>query len=244
MAKFKQFYKSYPLPTYLNLIRWLSIDIYRKVRFGEVDVHLQGIYAYVGEVGSGKTIAMTTHGLNFRNKFGDKIYICSNYNVIFQDFPYLGLQTLVADYDKPVLFLLDELQTVYTNTDFTNFPTELFFELTHTRHGKHGKQIRYTTQLAKHINIKFRELANFYIECVSKISIYKNDVQYRLTFCRYFTKVAFNTREALNDNIFLQQAIRPMYIEKIVQSDYIRSLYDTHGFISQKYIKSISTNFN
>ena len=243
LIKIRQFIKSYPLPTYLDLIRWLLIDFYRKLRYGEPPVHLQGIYAYVGEVGCGKTIAMTYHGYQFRQRYKDKIYICTNYNFYYQDFPYLGLQTLIADYDKPVLFLLDELQTIYTNTDYANFPSELFFELTHTRHGQHGKQIRYTTQLAKHINIKFRELANFYIECQSKISIFKNDLQYRLTFCKYYSKSAFQTKESLTDNIFLQQSIRPMFIEKIVQSDYLRSLYDTHGFISEKYVKSIQDNF-
>ena len=131
-------------PMFLELIKWKTIDIYRAIRSPK-RVHLYGISMYCGLYGQGKTMALTEYLERVRNKYGDKVYIATNYYYANQDFPITSWRDLLEEYDKPIVVGYDEIQNEFNSRDYSNFPYELLTLLTQNRKGN-GKQIVCTAQ--------------------------------------------------------------------------------------------------
>ena len=72
----------------LEFLKWKIIDVRRAVKYG-VKPHLYGVRCVTGMYGCGKTVTMTKLALDYRKKYGDKIYICTNFGLAIQDFPFV-----------------------------------------------------------------------------------------------------------------------------------------------------------
>ena len=64
-------------------------------------VHLYGIYGYFGLPGKGKTMAMCKKLQDYRIKYGNQIYIMTNFHYKDQDFAFRSWKDLLKTYDKP-----------------------------------------------------------------------------------------------------------------------------------------------
>ena len=84
-------------------------------------IHLYGIYGYYGLPGKGKTMAMCKRLRDMRNRYGDKIYIMTNFCYDDEDFPFNSWKDLLKDYDKPLLVAWDEVQNEFNSRDFKDF---------------------------------------------------------------------------------------------------------------------------
>lgn len=80
-------------------------------------------------------MALTEYLTRMRKKYGDKIYICTNYGFRDEDFKLTHWRDLLSDYDKPVIFGYDEIQNEFNSRDYQNFPFELVTMLTQNRKG-------------------------------------------------------------------------------------------------------------
>lgn len=122
------------LPFLFRVLPWWCRDIYKYFKYPR-KIHLYGIWLYCGLYGQGKTMALTEYLTRMRKKYGDKIYICTNYGFRDEDFKLTHWRDLLSDYDKPVIFGYDEIQNEFNSRDYQNFPFELVTMLTQNRKG-------------------------------------------------------------------------------------------------------------
>lgn len=208
-----------------EFLRWKFIDLYRNIvrlwRKEEKKVHLYGIYGFFGLPGKGKTMAMVYLLNRYRKKYGDKIYIMTNFHFKGQDFEFRSWRDLLKEYDKPLVCAWDEVQNEFNSRDFRNFPVELLTLLTQNRKGN-GKQILYTAQRWSRVDKVFRELTHYAIEC--------NTIAGRLTRLRYYHWEDYQQLHATN-NVDARMRIKPVKIESFVQSDELREMYDSYKML-------------
>lgn len=206
----------YKLPFLLVLGRWLMIDIFRFFR-NPRRIHLYGIWLYCGLYGQGKTISLTEYLIRMRKKYGDKIYISTNYGFFQEDFALNSWRDLLTTYDRPVIFGYDEIQNEFNSRDYKNFPFELVKLLTQNRKGN-GKQIVGTAQRFGRVDKTIRELCTHVIECrrawfgrVTKLKKY--DIE--------------DYEQMLNEVDVIKKRKVPCRRYSFIQTDYIRNAYDT-----------------
>lgn len=218
----------------LDFVKWKSIDIYREIKRminkQEKVPHLYGIYGYFGLPGAGKTMAMVWTLELYRKKYGNKIYIMTNFHYKNQDFPFTTWRELLKEYDKPLVVAWDEVQNEFSSRDYMKFPIELLTLLTQNRKGN-GMQILYTAQRWNRVDKVFRELTHYAIECRTLFG--------RLTRLKYYHWMDY---ENLQSTAIVDKKIkiRPVKVESFVQSDYLRGLYDSYMMLesakSKEYI--------
>lgn len=204
------------LPFLLRVGRWLLIDAYRNIK-NPPQTHLYGIWLYCGLYGQGKTISLTEYLTRMRNKYGDKIYISTNYGFKYEDFPLTDWKDLLTTYDRPVIFGYDEIQNEFNSRDYKNFPYELVKLLTQNRKG-HGKQIVGTAQRYGRVDKTIRELCTHVVECkrawfgrVTKTKTY--DIE--------------DYEQMLNEIDVMKKRKIPCKRYTFIQSDELRNSYDT-----------------
>ena len=122
----------------LKFISFLPLSILRVVdrkkdtnKVSKIDRF--GIEAFVGLAGEGKTISMTRELNRLRKKYGNDIYITTNYFYKYQDFPFENWHQLLNEYDKTLIVAWDELPNEFNSRDFQDFPVELVDKLTQLR---------------------------------------------------------------------------------------------------------------
>lgn len=181
------------------------------------ELRLYGIYGYFGLWGQGKTIAMTKELLDLRKRFGDSIYIMTNYHFKLQDFEFTNWEQLLESYDKPVICAWDEVQNEFNSRNFKSFPTDLLTLLTQNRKGN-GIRIMYSAQRWERVDKVFRELTHICYECKTRFG--------RLTGTRGYH---WEEYEQLRATVSVQQKIKIKAVKRslFVQTDYLRSLFDS-----------------
>lgn len=128
-----------------------------------------GIDLFVGNFGSGKTLAMTHRARLIYKKYGSKVRFISNYDL--KDIPYIPLinfNQLIdlgedsADYEGTVV-LIDEIENVLSHRNYANFPLPLLHMLTQQR--KKRVYIMSSCQKFQMVDKLWRMLTNNVIKC-------------------------------------------------------------------------------
>jgi len=140
-------------------------------------VHLYGIYGFFGLPGYGKTISMTRYLNKMRKKYGDKIYIMTNYHYVGQDIEFTTWRQLLQEYDKPLIVAWDEVQNEFNSRDFKDFPINLLTQLTQVRKGN-GIQLLYTSQRWHFVDKNFRTLSFGCYDCHTIMGRYTYALKY------------------------------------------------------------------
>lgn len=218
-----------PLPMLFYFLIWKIIDLARYLsNLKKNELRIFGIYGYFGLWGQGKTVGMTKELFDLRKKYGDKIYIFTNYGFKLEDKPFTGWEMLLPEYDKPAIFAWDEVQNEFSSRDFKNFPVQLLTILTQNRKGN-GKRVMYTAQRWARVDKVFRELTLYCYECKTRFS--------RLTSLRAYH---WEEYEQLIDtsNVDTKVKIKSHHRKIFVQSDYLRSLYDSYQMLQSAKSKT------
>jgi len=214
----------------LPLLFWVTVDIIRAIKTkmsGKGKVHLYGIWCFVGLPGAGKTMSLVHYLDDIRRKYSDKVIIATNFYYAGEDFHLSEWKQITEEYEKPVIFGYDELQNEFNSRNYRNFPMRLVAELTQNRKGN-GKQLVYTTQTFSAVDNNFRNLTTQVVDCKTYLG--------RMTKCRYYKREFYVARtEAVS--IDKKIKIKPMRKEKFIQTDFLRSRYDS--FQRLDYIKSL-----
>lgn len=205
-------------PLLLDFIKWKLIDLYRNKKNGK-EIHLFGIRCVTGMYGQGKTMAMSKIALDYRKKYGNDIYICSNYGLLIQDFAFTNINQLLEVYDKPIIFFWDEVQNDFPSNN-KEFNPDVRRALTLNRKGK-GKMFYWASQDHELVAKTIRRLTIEY-------------GQVRTILGRY-TKVkwylAYDYQKLFNQiDVTKKMKIHPFKTLKFIQSDYIRGLYDSYAW--------------
>ena len=222
---------------FFEFIKWKIIDLYREIKRiikkEEKKPHLYGIYGFFGLPGAGKTMAMVWQLEMYRRKYGNKIYIMTNFHYQGQDFEFTTWKDLLKDYDKPLVCAWDEVQNEFNSRDFKNFPVELLTLLTQNRKGN-GKQILYTAQRWNRVDKVFRELTHYAVECKTFMG--------RLTRLRYYHWMDYENLQS-TPVVDKKMKIKPINIESFVQTDELRSKYDSYKMLESAKAKDYIDRF-
>lgn len=217
------------VPFISSFLRFLIFKVKDLFKKKSKELRIYGIYGYFGLWGQGKTICMTKELLSFRKKYGDSIYITSNYGFALEDFPFTDWRQLLKTYDKPLVVAWDEVQNEFTSRNFKNFPTELLTILTQNRKGN-GIRILYSAQRWERVDKVFRELTYLCYECKTRFG--------RLTGYRGYDWEDYEQLK-VTKQVDFKIKIHPKDRKIFVQTDYLRSLYDSFKMLDSARSKKI-----
>lgn len=210
------------LPGVISFFIWLIIDVFRYVfKIKDIKPHVYGIYGYFGLWGQGKTIGMTRELYYLRKRYKDKIYIFTNYGFKLEDKVFDDWKMLLDDYDKPAVFAWDEVQNEFNSRAYKNFPTELLTILTQNRKNN-GKRVLYTAQRWHRVDKVFRELTYMCYECKTRFG--------RLTSLKGYHWEDYEDLTSSTD-LKHRMKVKSNNIKLFVQTDYLRSLYDSYQML-------------
>lgn len=211
---------------FIEFLKWKFIDLYRFKKNGK-PLHLFGVRCVTGMYGQGKTMAMSYIAKNFRDKYGDKIYICTNYNLEFQDFPFTDISLVSKQYDKPILFFWDEVQNDFPATEKV-FPKPVRQALTLNRKGN-GKMFYWASQDHELVHKTIRRLTIEYGLVRTLFS--------RFTRIRWYLSADYDRLFQEND-FKKKMKIHPFKVQKFIQDDYLRSCYNSYSVDNGESIRS------
>lgn len=184
-------------------------------------VHLYGIYGFFGLPGRGKTMCMCKYLQDIRKKYGDKIYIMTNFSYNDEDFTFKTWKQLLEDYDRPLIVAWDEVQNEFNSRDFKSFPIELLTKLTQVRKGN-GIQILYTAQRWHFVDKNFRSLSFGCWDCGTVLG--------RYSFARMFDPLDYE-QKCNEVNVDKKHKIKAHKSMSFVQTDQLRNSYDSYKML-------------
>lgn len=191
-------------------------------------VHLFGIKGFFGLPGTGKTMAMCKYLNDMRSKYGDKIYITTNFGYEGEDFPFNGWIDLTSDFDKPLICAWDEIQNEFNSRDFKNFPIALLTQLTQVRKGN-GIKLLYTSQRWGFVDKNFRQLSGTVCDCKTVLG--------RFTVVKEYDSVDY---EEIQNTLEVDRKlkIKPKNCYSFIQTKILRNSYDSYKMLSTARYKA------
>lgn len=175
-----------------------------------------GIHLFCGRTGGGKNMTVNYLICGIREKYKDNVYIATNFNHKMADFKFISLEEINKDYDKPILFVIDESNTIFNSRKYKEFDFDFLRTLTHNRHKR--KMIYCLTQDYNMLDISFRRLCLYVYQCKTRF--------HRLTiFKKYLVE---DYEQLINEkNVDKKRKIKPLQRLSFVQTDELRNMYDT-----------------
>ena len=92
-----------------------------------------GMMCFCGLAGSGKTMSLVYNLKKYREKYGNDIYIFTNFPCKYANATFHTYKQLVREFNKPVIVGWDELPNDFYKDGFKNFPEDLLRKLTQLR---------------------------------------------------------------------------------------------------------------
>lgn len=203
------------------VLLFIPLSIKRIIEKKNSDVHLYGIYGYFGLPGKGKTMCMSKYLRDMRKRYGDKIYIMTNYCYDDQDFEFTSWKDLLKEYDKPLLVAWDEVQNEFNSRDFKTFPISLLTLLTQVRK-KNGIQIVYSAQRWHFVDKNFRSLSFGCWECSTFLGAY--------TYAKMYDPVDYDNLCSQSD-YDKRKKIHPSRFTDFLQTEDLRTCYDSYKML-------------
>ncbi len=156
----------------LHLIGIYSVvDAYLYFKFKKwQEFDLFGIDMFIGMFGHGKTLSMTHRARLIYNKFGDSVRFISNYNLV--GIPYIELINFnqlvdLGEEEKEkyigTVVLIDEIENILNNRNYSKFPLPLLHMLTQQR--KKKLYIMCSAQRFFMVDKLFRSITNHVFNC-------------------------------------------------------------------------------
>lgn len=216
---FRQKVKNTRFPLLIDLVKWVLIDKARPQFF-----HPYGLYFFCGLPGTGKTIYMSKMLADYRAKYGNSIYIATNYNFKLQDFAIDGYKDILKIYDKPIIVGYDEIQNDFDARAWADIDYAFSERITQSRKID-GMMILATAQKFTFVDKRLRQLTHLIYECKTHFN--------RLTVGKLYEP---EMKEKIEGGQFTESVkLAKKGIRFFVQSDYIRNLYSSYDIL-----KSIS----
>lgn len=213
----RQKIKDQKLPELFEFVKWVIIDLQRPRYF-----HPYGLYFFVGLPGAGKTMFLTYMLQKYREKYGDSIYIATNYHFVNQDFAINSYEDIIKVYDKPVIVGYDEIQNDFDSRNWANLDYAFSERITQSRK-INGMMILATAQKFGFVDKRLRQLTHEVFDCNTFLDrltvgkIYEPDLKEKIEEGQY---IDYNSNKTKGFKLF-------------TQTDKLRELYDTYQILEQ-----------
>jgi len=180
-------------------------------RFGEY-----GLTLYCGKQGAGKTTAMVQYLEQMRKKY-PKCLIYTNFGYKKETAPITSWRDLISctNGTDGVIFAFDEIHAEFSSSDWQDFPPDLLRQVSQQR--KQAIKIVGTSQRFNRIVKQLREQAFTVVECFTLMG--------RWTFTKAFDADEYNT---VLENPTKKNKLHRLWRKNFIQTDYIRSLFDSY----------------
>lgn len=180
-----------------------------------------GLTLYVGDQGSGKSMAMTEYLERMRKDF-PRALIITNYGYVHQDKEFGDWNDFfeIRNGVDGVIFALDEIQNEFNSKAWKEFPEELLSEITQQR--KQKVKIIASAQVYQDVAVQLRRQTLYVAECTTFAQ--------RWTIVRCFRKKDYERAQNFAEGT---QKVQKVYKKSFVQNEHLRSLYDTEKKIER-----------
>lgn len=185
-------------------------------KFGEY-----GLTLYVGDQGSGKSMAMTEY-LERMRKLYPKALIVTNYGYVHQNQEFNDWNDFfdIRNGVDGVIFALDEIQNEFNSNSWKNFPEELLSEITQQR--KQKVKIVATAQVYPDVAVQLRRQTLYVAECATFAG--------RWTVVRCYRKKDYERAQNYAEGT---AKVQKVYKKSFIQDAKLRDLYDTEKKIER-----------
>lgn len=205
-----------------KLIYWKIIDF---IRYDPKVFSDYGCWFFVGKQGSGKTMSLVETLERFRKKYPNvKIY--TNFGYVYETAPLQKMTDLLDrslwGREEGTIFVIDEIQNEFSSSTSKDFPESVLSLVTQQR--KNHILILTTSQVFTRVSKPLREQAFRVIECKTLWG--------RYTMCHHYDGIDY--ADYFDTSTITQDKMRPcIKYHSFVQSDKIRSLYDSYKMIDR-----------
>lgn len=205
-----------------SLLYWWVCDIvhYDKNIFREYGMRL-----YCGRQGSGKTIGIV-HDLELLRRRYPKVKIYTNFGYKAQTAPLQSLNDLLnkefLNGTDGVIFAIDEIQNEFSSATSKDFPESLLSTITQQR--KQRICILASSQVFTRVSKPLREQSYIVVDCKT--------IGGRYTKLRYIDADDY-IEYTNNPTPQKRLKLRPLRIETFVQTDILRSCYNSYELINR-----------
>ncbi|MDQ0116829.1 zonular occludens toxin domain-containing protein [Paenibacillus harenae] len=209
--KLKQIIKTVKLPLVLDFIRWLLIDIFRRIRDGK-DLSVFGVYLFCGIHGKGKTISMV-YEIEKDLDRNPQLKVYTNFYYEHQD-GHLGHWSEMIPIAEAgnAIIAIDEVHTSFNSRSWKDFPEELITLISQNR--KDGVKLLMSAQTSDSVEKTIRDQSHYVVNCknIGKrlfLNVYyrideynKSPEKRRAAYRNYFVasdelRAAYNTKEKI-----------------------------------------------
>lgn len=173
-------------------------------------------------LGSGKTMSLVYSLKQYRKKYGNDIYIFTNFPCKYATATFHSYKQLVRNFNKPVIVGWDELPNDFYKDGFKNFPEDLLRKLTQLRKGN-GMKIIYCCQDLSLVDVAFRRLTLSACDCKTFMGYLTMYYEYEIDY--YFMKK--NSQSVDNKTKVPIKDFKIFY-----QSKDLRDSYDSFKIVS------------
>lgn len=201
-------------PKFIEFMKWIVLDIFFRIKNG-ARFNEFGMTMYCGRMGDGKTIGMVDYLEDIRVRF-PKCKIYTNFFYKHQTGEldsWRDLLTLKNGLDG-VVFAYDEIHQDYNSVAWKDFPDELLSQISYLRKDK--IKIIASSQVYGRVVKQLREQCFEVVECRTFLK--------RWTFLKCYDAKDY---DAVIENPEKLIKLRCKWKRSFVQTDKIRSLYDT-----------------
>ena len=204
-----------------DFIRWFIVDFKRSRAMTYKPFEEFGFTVFVGRQGAGKTVSMVEYLDRMKREYPDCI-IVTNFKCSLADMQMQGWRDFfeIRNGDKGVIFAIDEIHSEYDSSKWKDFPKSLLSEISQQR--KQRVKLVATSQCFKRIVKPMREQTFSVVECKTYFK--------RWTFCTEYDAFEY---DCLESSYVTGNIIKPLKSYNYVQSDTLRSCYDTYEKIER-----------
>lgn len=214
--------RRFPFP--VEVFKWLIVDIYRKIKYPN-KLEFRKFHMYTGRRGSGKTLSLTDALTELRNKYGDSILIATNYGYTLQDFHLTHFSQIMDDYEKPIVFAIDEIQNQFDARRWAEFPSDLFEEITQSR--KKQKMLISAAQYYEMVDKKIRFYSDTIIHVSPLIPNYP-----RIIVNKHYDRIEYE-RLIQSETMPIKPKIKPLRLQIRLITDETRNQYKTDEIVKK-----------
>lgn len=200
---------------WFDLARWILVDLLER-EFSKNEFKPYGFTFFVGPQGTGKTVSMVHYLDQIKAKYPNCL-IVTNFAYHQADHTMIDWQDIVnvRNGKDGVVFAIDEIQSEYSSAAWKDVPESLLSEISQQR--KQRVKIVATAQFFTRVAKPLREQAATVVVCKTFFG--------RLTVNREYDALRY---ALVTDNPgVVRQKLKPSSKTSFVQSDQLRSEYDT-----------------
>lgn len=203
-----------------DLLRWKLVDYQRRSLYRGYFPEF-GFSLFVGKQGWGKTISLVEY-LERMRKLYPECLIATNFKYEHSNFLMKDWHDFfeIRNGYKGVIFAIDEVHSEYSSTAWKDFPESLLSEISQQR--KQRIKIVATSQVYGRVVKPMREQTFSVIECRTYFK--------RYTRCKEYDAFEY---DGIDTPYVTKGKIKPVRVYDFIQSDYLRSCYDTYEKIKR-----------